>query len=275
MTVAHGSSERFFRPIEIGPTPRNLRRLQAKRLLLIAMNVLMVSLLVLAGFWGWRKTQEDARFGIRQIEISGLHHAPRGEIDATAGRWAGANLFRLDLDAVGTELRAHPWVESVTVEKKLPATLHVEITERTPVALLVSDGPIRYVDRHGVVFADLSARIGNPDLPLVSAADQSGVAAAVELLGVIEAEHPELYSRVSEIEAIPGEGFAVWDRELRTMVRLGPEGTSRWLALHALARADGWAPGTMEYADLRFRGRIVVKPLVKSSVDAARSVGSL
>ena len=274
MTVYHGSSDRFLRPVEIGPTPRNLRRLQARKLLLISTNVLMVSLIVLGAFWAWRKTRDDARFGIRQIEVAGLHHAPRTEIEAVASRWKGANLFRLDHETVRAELRSHPWVESVSVEKKLPATLHIEIAERTPAALVVTDGAIRYVDRHGIVFAALSPRIGDPDLPLVSGADQSGIASAVEFLESVEREHPELYSRVSEIEAIPGEGFAVWDRELRTLVRLGPEGASRWLALHALVRADGWPAGSLEYADLRFRGRVVIKPLAESSV-AVRSGGLL
>lgn len=274
MTVYHGSSDRFLRPVEVGPTPRNLRRLQARRLLLISTNALMVALVVLGAFWTWRKTQEGARFGIQRIEVAGLHHAPRAEIEGIADRWTGANLFRLDLESVGAELRRHPWIESVSLEKMLPATLHIGIAERTPAALVVADGAIRYVDRHGVVFAALSPRIGDPDLPLVSAADERGIAAAVEFLETIESEHPELYSRVSEIEAIPSEGFIVWDRELRTFVRMGPEGASRWLALHALARVDGWPAGSLEYADLRFRGRVVIKPLAENSV-AVRSGGLL
>lgn len=274
MTVYHGSpSDRFFRPVELGSTPRNYRKLQARRLLIGGANLLFAALLILAGFWLWRKTQEDVRFAVQQIEISGLVHAPPAEIEALTEGYGGANLFRLDLDQLRADLRRHPWVESVTVEKKLPDTLEIVVVERTPAALVLVEEGLRYVDRHGVSFAGLSPRVGNPDLPLISETRASEVAAAVEFLGALKQSAPELYSRVSQISATPSSGFAVWDRELATVVRMGEDGAEKWTALHQIARADGWRRGTLEYADLRFRGRIVVKPR-EQSVIATRSGAS-
>ena len=159
MSVYHGSSDRFFRPAELGTTPRNLRRLQARRLLVGLANLLLAVSLLLGGAWLWRKTQEDVRFAIRSVQITGIVHAPRAAIETIAGEYSGANLFRLDLETVGARLRAEPWVESVSIQKKLPNTLQIAITERKPAALVATADGLRYVDRSGVVFAPLAGAV--------------------------------------------------------------------------------------------------------------------
>jgi cell division protein FtsQ len=266
MTVVHGSSDRFFRPAELGTTPRNLRRLQAQRLLVGLANLLLVVALLLGGMWLWRKTQEDVRFAIRSIEISGIVHAPRGAIEAVTRQYAGANLFRLDLETLRARLRTQPWVESVAVEKKLPDTLQVAIIERKPAALVATPGGLRYVDRNGIVFAPLSPEVGDPDLPLIADTAGSDVRAAVTFLERLRVERPDLYARVSQITATRAEGFAIWDRDLDTTVYVGAGGREKWTAIHQIAQAEGWGPGAIEYADVRFRDRIVIKPK-----DAVRS----
>ncbi|MGH9457573.1 MAG: cell division protein FtsQ/DivIB [Thermoanaerobaculia bacterium] len=256
----YGSSDRFFRPVDLGSTPRNYRKLQARRILIAAANVLFVAALLLGGLWTWRKAQEDARFAIQSIEISGVVHAPGGAIEAAAARWEGANLFRLDLDAIRTTLGANPWVGSVAVEKELPGTLHVAITERRPAALVARDGALWYVDAGGVVFAPLSPQIGDGDLPLVNGAGAAEIEAAVTLLESLRANAPDLYARVSQIEPRGAGGFAIWDRDLSTTVLVTPETAAKWRLVHAIARAEGWPDGSVEYADVRFRDRIVIKP---------------
>lgn len=260
MTVYHGSSDRFFRPAELGTTPRNLRRLQARRLLVALANLLLAVSLLLGGAWLWRKTQEDVRFAIRSVEITGIVHAPRGAIEKIGSEYSGANLFRLDLAGVGARLRTEPWIESVSVEKKLPNTLQIAITERKPAALVATADGLRYVDRSGVVFARLSPQIGDPDLPLITESTADGVRAAVVFLEELRQERPDLYARVSQITATRPGGFAIWDRDLGSTVYVGPDGAEKWTSVYQIARAEGLGPGAIEYADVRFRDRIVIKP---------------
>ncbi|HUP66207.1 MAG TPA: FtsQ-type POTRA domain-containing protein [Thermoanaerobaculia bacterium] len=270
MSVGHdSSSERFFRPIELG-SPRNYRKLQTRRLLIGAANALLVAALMLGAFWMWRSTLENARFAIRGIEVSGLVHAPRGDVERIVETYRGRNLFRLDLESVRAAVRALPWVESVAVEKRLPGTLTIQITERTPAALVVSEEGLRYVDRHGVVFAPLSPQVGNPDLPLISDTDPAHIAETTKFLLRMQTEHPELYSRIAQVSARPPGGYSVWDRELGTVIRVGDEPAESWAALYEIARAEGIGRGGLEYADLRFRERVVLRRH-QSNEDAARS----
>lgn len=260
MTVYHGSTDRFFRPAELGTTPRNLRRLQARRLLVGLANLLFAVSLLLGGAWLWRKTQEDVRFAIRRVEITGVVHASRGAIEAIGNEYSGANLFRLDLESVRARLRTQPWVESVSVEKKLPDTLQIAIAERKPAAIVATAAGLRYVDRNGVVFAPLSPAVGDADLPLIAETGGADVRAAVAFLERLRRERPDLYARVSQIAATRSSGFAVWDRDLGSTVYVGPEGAEKWTSVYQIARAEGWGPGAIEYADVRFRDRIVIKP---------------
>lgn len=265
MTVYHGS-DRFFRPPELGTTPRNLRRLQARRILVGLANLFLAVSLLAGAAWLWRKTQGDVRFAIRDIEVTGVVHAPRAAIDGVTRSYAGANLFQLDLDQLRARLRAEPWVESVAVEKRLPGTLQIAITERKPAALVAAKDGLRYVDRNGVVFARLSPEVGDPDLPLIGETAHADIRAAVGFLEQLRRERPDLYSRVSQISATRAGGFTVWDRDLDSTVYVGPEGMEKWTAVYRIAAAEGWRPGDLEYADVRFRDRIVIKPK-----EAARS----
>jgi cell division protein FtsQ len=255
------SGHRFLRPIEAGRTRRNHRQLQAQRFLAIVANVALVSGLLAGGFWIYRQTQEDVRFAVRSIEIDGVRHSPRTDVDRIAEKYRGANLFRLEIESVRSEFAKLPWIQRVAVEKRLPDTLVVRLFERVPAALVNRGGTFHYVDATGVVFAELSPKVGNAELPIIASGNPQEIAACVELLASISRNDQPLYSRVSEIESLDDGGFRIYDRALRSFVILGESGdTTKWRMLHALAAAEGLGPGELEYADLRFRERMVLKP---------------
>ena len=57
-------------------------------------------------------------------------------------------------------------------------------------------------------------------------------------------------------------GFALFDRELATQIYANDADLSaRWRQLYAITRAEGLGPGSIEYTDLRFADRIVIKPV--------------
>lgn len=271
MSVYHGSpsSDRFFRPVELGSTPRNYRRLQARRMLAVAANVVFIAALVLGGFWIWQKTQEDARFAIRKIEITGIVHAPKDEVRNIASSYSGRNLFRLELEGLRSQLRSIAWIESVALEKKLPDTLVVEVQERRPAALVDRKDGLHYVDPNGVVFARLTPEVGDPDLPLIEDAPEHEIAAAVAFLQTLRQTRPELYARVSQLRVLPSAGYAIWDRDLQASIRLDASTVDRWMQVYGIVQAEGMGRGSIDYADVRFRDRIVIRRNVLESARLA------
>jgi cell division protein FtsQ len=261
MRTFETSSERFFRPSDPQATRRNHRRVQAGKLLAIATNVVVALVVAAIGFWIWQRTQSDTRFAIRTIETVGAKHTSREAIDAVTKPYVGRNLFRLDIEALRRDLTSLPWVSEVAIEKELPGRLTIHLIEREPVALVSVRGVLRYADAGGVAFEELRPEYGNAGLPLVVAEAGDGLKASVAFLESLRATRPELYARVSEVRPEEGGTFRVFDRELRAPVLVDPgDAATKWASLCAIVAAEGYAPGAIEYADLRFANRVVVKP---------------
>jgi cell division protein FtsQ len=255
------TSPRFFRPPDVARLRRNQRRIQLQRFASVAGKVVVASGIVIGLLLAYRHTQGDARFAVKAIEIIGATHTPRAAIDAVTNQYIGANLFRIDIARLQADLRRLGWVKRIEAEKKLPDTLRIRIVEREAVALAAGER-MKYVDEDGVAFAELSPSVGDSDLPLITNASGPELARCVALLRELRTRDPQIYSRISEVRPVAPNGFALFDRELGAFV-YAEEGnlSAKWRDLYAVARAEHLGAHDIEYADLRFAGRIVVKPV--------------
>lgn len=257
------TASRFLRPADVARLRRNQRRIQLQRLLVVARNVAVVAAAVTAGAWMWRHTQSDARFAVRGIEVEGAAHTPREAIDAVTRRYVGLNLFRIDIARVQADLGGVGWVKRIDIEKKLPDTLRIKITERAPVALVRRGERLFYVDAQAKAFAGLSPAVGNDELPVISDADDRELARTVSMLVDLRRRDGDLYSRISELWPIAPHGFAIYDRDLGAVVYVnGDDAVAKWRSLYAVLQAEN--NPKIEYADLRFADRVIVKPLERT-----------
>jgi cell division septal protein FtsQ len=249
---------RFFRPSDVARLRRNQRQIQIGRLLILLRNFAVIAALIAGGIWIWRQTQSDARFAVKQIEIAGAVHAPRADIDRVAQRYIGLNLFKIDIARVQRDLGGVGWIRRIDIEKKLPDTLRIQIIERAPLALVRDGGQLKYADENGVAFAALTPSAGDDDLPIITGAAGSELTRTIALLRDLRARDREIYSRISEVRPVPPRGFAIFDRELGAFVYADAENVSaKWRSLYAILRAEN--NPRIEYADLRFADRVIVK----------------
>lgn len=266
------TASRFHRPTDLARLHRNQRRIQVQHLFRILRNALVLGVVVAGGAWGWQQTQSEARFGVRRIEIAGAVNTPRSALDRATAGYVGLNLFQIDIERVQRDLGGLGWVRSVHIEKALPDTLRIRITERQPVALARIGEKLMYVDREGAAFAELSPAVGNDDLPLIADALGSELTRSVQLLTVLRQHDRALYSRISEVWPIPPRGFALYDRELKAVVYANAEDISaKYRNLRAVLHADN--DPVIEYADLRFAERVIVRP-VRAERQAQGAEGS-
>ncbi len=275
MTAQIESTERFLRPTDVDRVRRNYRSIQMQQLLAIVRNAAIACAAIVAGVLLYQRTQSDARFAIHHVEIIGAQRTARSDLDRVTQRYTGLNLFHLDIARLRRDLTALPWVSRIEIEKKLPDTLRVRVVERTPVALAQDGELVAYVDERGTRFAELTPSIGDPDLPLITGARGADLARCVAILRQIQTRDGDLYARISELRPLRPRGFAFFDRQLQTFVYANEEDlSSRWRDLHAIARAEHLGRGEMAYADLRFNGRVVIKPLrmMPAPVIAPRTV---
>jgi len=262
MTAQAESTRRFLRPADAERTPRNYRRIQMQRLLAVARNVVVVLAIAAVVMSLYRQTQSDRRFAVRHIEIIGAVHAPRAALHEVVNRYVGLNLFRLDIARVHSDLAALSWINGVEIEKKLPDTLRIRVSERSAVALVESSGTIRYVDAAGIEFAELSPEVGDADLPLITAASGPDLVRCVALVRELRGRDPQVYARISEVRPLPPRGFALFDRRIGAFVYANEDDVfTKWRDLAAIARSERFGRGDLAYVDLRFADRVVIKPV--------------
>ncbi len=260
MSSGFDSTDRFLRPIDVARIRRNQNRIHASRVLRIARNVAFALVALLAGTWIYRHTQSDGRFAVKSVEVAGATHTSKAELDAVLSSYVGANLFKIDIAGVRRDVLTLPWVSRIDIEKKLPDTLRIVVSEREPVALTLTPEGLRYVDEKGAPFAPLSTAVGDPDLPLVSG---DSLQRAAELVRDLRRNDPQVYSRISEVRAIAPDAFAVFDRDLGAVIYVGRNDISeKFRSLYGIVHSERFARGSLRYADLRFNDRIVVKPVL-------------
>jgi len=275
MSNSFDTTARFFRPADAGRVRRNYRRVQVGRLIGLARNAVIIAGVAIGSFAAYRHVQSGRQFAVKTIVVDGAVHTPRSAIDAVTRQYVGMNLFKLDIGRVRRDLGALPWISHVDVEAHVPDTLRIRVAERSPVALVDNGGTIGYVDEQGVAFAALSPAVGDADLPLIRVtpplADARGdISRCVRLLRDLRINDPQLYARISEVTPIAPTGFAMFDREIGAVVYADANDISaRWRDLRAIIAAENLGRGAIEYADLRFADRVIVKPVKPIAMTAA------
>jgi cell division protein FtsQ len=269
------TASRFLRPDDVARIQRNQRRINVQRAVQVGRSLALAFVVASIALWAWYRAQSDSRFAVKNVEVTGATHTSREALAAVTSGFVGANLFKIDIDRVQAELRALPWVSRIEIEKRLPDTLRIRVTERTPWALVQSAGSLRYADENGAAFAPLSPAAGDPDLPLVVASNLADVQRCVQLIRDLHERDPLLYSRISEVRPITPHAFAIFDRDLGTVIYTDAENLSaKWRTLYAVANAERFQRGAIEYADLRFADRIILKPVHPIATSAAAIVPS-
>lgn len=265
-------ASRFLRPPDVARLRRNQRRVQLQRVFVFLRNIGLAATLIVIAVLVWRHVQ-SSRFAVQTIEVQGAVHTPRAAIDAVAEQYVGLNLFQIDIARVQRDLGGLPWVRRIDIEKTLPDTLRIKIAERSPVALLRDGDRLLYVDTEGVGFAELSPAVGDDDLPLITEARGKELARSVTFLRTLRANDPQIYARISEIRPIPPRGFALFDRHLNAFVYANADDASaKWRSLYAVLQAENGQK--IEYADLRFADRLVIKPVIQPATQTVTQQGA-
>jgi cell division protein FtsQ len=160
------------------------------RLALIGVLLLLV---LGAPFWAPLLFRQMAFFRVRKVEIIGARYVSvsdlieRMRVDTITSVWDPTSPFI-------ARLASHPQLRHVSIRRRLPGTLVVEVEENPPVALVATNDGFLVYDSRGVVLpVDLTRT--PVDAPVLTRRD-IGV---LRLLGVLRKEAPTLYDRVSEV----------------------------------------------------------------------------
>jgi cell division protein FtsQ len=126
---------------------------------------------------------------VREIALSGAKHTTAEDIARVVDLDSSHNLLLLRADEVESAVKKLPWVKSVSVDRKLPGTVKLTVTERSP-AMAVALGEQRYlIDRRGRVLSPTESAEGLPVLAGLQASlpDPGDRLRSAELKGALQA----------------------------------------------------------------------------------------
>jgi POTRA domain, FtsQ-type len=116
-----------------------------------AATVFGLYLLWRTGEWALdRFVYENPDFAIRRVVVQSDGDIPADQLRRWSGVKLGENLFALDLASVKRKLEFWPVINTVSIERILPRTLKIRVTERKPIAQVNLP---RVEGANGVVFA--------------------------------------------------------------------------------------------------------------------------
>lgn len=194
-------------------------------------------------------------FSVQEVVLTGRSVTERDAIWLALQVERGDPILSFDAEAARDRIAALPWVKSITIERRLPDALHLQVEERRPMALWQQDGVVRLIDHDGVELTqDDLAAFG--DLPLVVGFGAEGQAA--ELLDVLD-DIPDLAERVTAAIWV---GNRRWDLRLDNGVTVQlPEQdmATAIVRMQAVEAADGLIDRDIATIDLRLTDRLVVR----------------
>ncbi|HLP77869.1 MAG TPA: FtsQ-type POTRA domain-containing protein [Candidatus Paceibacterota bacterium] len=134
-----------------------------------------------------RLVYENKSFAIQQIDVETDGVISPEQLRRWCAVKPGENLLALDLSSVKRDLESYPIIQSVSIERILPGTLRVRVTEREPVAQITVPRPkasgdgielsVFQLDGDGFVMLPLDPR--QRAVPLAGADDQMPVISGV------------------------------------------------------------------------------------------------
>jgi cell division protein FtsQ len=216
-----------FRPLQMAQV-RRAAAAEDRAALRSALNGLLRTLaaaalsatLSFAAWQAWTWATRSEAFALRQVVFTGLVHAREPALLEASGLAPGENLFRLDLARAARALQSQPWVASARLERRLPGTVRVAITEHRPAAL-VRFGALYVLDEEGRIFKRAEPD-DSLDLPIIAGLSRDAwldrkpelqlrLYGALHLLDTWQAAGLKLAS-LSELRLDEGGGFTLFDR---------------------------------------------------------------
>ena len=204
---------------------------------------------------------------VKHIAFIGNRHLSDDELIALAGVHTGESLITISNRKVSQRLHKSPWIRSVSVRKEFPARLSVVIEESEPFALLDMNGPLFLVNEKGEFLEELKDD-SFPFLPVIIGdpfKEREGFSEAIKLAKLMigrgflsETDHIEIMIRKPHELTLTIDGTVVkmgagrYEEKLERLINLEDEVKSRGIFV--------------DYIDLRFANKAIVKPITNEVV---------
>ena len=278
MTPVPAATDKRFRRAHVKPSRR--RSAPAKYAWLTARIAAGLLTIGSAAYLGVSTIAAASTLQIGHLQVRGNHRLSTGEVLALIEGLRGQNILGVRLGDWQEKLLSSPWVESATIRRVLPATLEVTVHEREPMGIGRIGSAMYLIDARGVIIDEYGPAYADIDLPIIDglhAAPRDGGSIidvpraefAARVIAALAAR-PDIAKRVSQLDVADlHDAVAILDGDA-ALLRLGDtDFVARLQQYIDLAPALRERLAGIDYVDLRFDGRVYVRPLGKAGRTAS------
>lgn len=201
-------------------------------------------------------------FPVTEVVFSGNTHLSDAELKAMGGITRSDSLLTFSARSFSGKLLQSPWIREVSIRKEFPHRILVRVAETSPFAILEVKGRTFLIDDRGRMLEEMKGTV--PFLPIINAdpfKDRENFLEALSLAKVIKDRKIATERNRVEIIADKGQenismvldnvvvkvGYGDYEQKLERLFSLEDEIRKRAI--------------TVDYVDLRFANRVVVKPI--------------
>jgi cell division protein FtsQ len=204
---------------------------------------------------------------IKHLVFTGNKHLTDDELKVLTGVNANDSLITISNKKVSLRLLKSPWIKSISVRKQFPGTLSMVIDEAVPFALLDMNSHLFLIDEKGKFLEELKGD-SIPFLPVITGdpfREKEGFSEALNLARLMNdkgfspgRDHIDIFARKPHELTVTIDGTVVkmgsgmLEEKLKRLIELEDEIKNRGIPV--------------DYIDLRFAGKAIVKPITNKVV---------
>ncbi|HCQ81394.1 MAG TPA: hypothetical protein DIT66_01105 [Rhodobiaceae bacterium] len=198
---------------------------------------------------------------VADITVEGRRRTQREDLLTAIDIAPGAPILEVDLTAVQARVKTLPWVQSVSVIRRLPGIIHLHISEREPFALYKDGTKTALIDKSGDVITRKYLKVF-AHLPVLSG---SGAPIRAQSLMDMLQDYPVVRNRLVAAEWIGGRRWSL-TLDHGGAVHLPAKDVQNALnRLMDLERERRILAVEKQSIDLRLPDRILLRPVGKNS----------
>lgn len=250
-------------------------RSRQRRRLDLALTILFPLGCVLGWLLLMHYAEHHPYFTVQEVLVEDTGGFPQEEVLKWSGVNVGMSMWAVDPEQVEARLLSHSWIQSAQVRRDFPQRVHIAISIRRPVAIVLYDG-LLYLDESGSCFVrperspmvDLPYVSGFAGLPLDAPVVHSALDGVLHLLSLSHLWQEPL----SEISWDVQQGYSLFLDERRITIRLGWETTPEKFTQIGKVLAKWSVEEPAAVLDARFADQIIVRPYVIENSTRSRAL---
>lgn len=228
-------------------------------------GAVLLAILAVAGGLYWNST-----LTVSDVRYSGLHYLEEKEVKDQTDIPTGVSPDSLSFRDIISDIEQIPFVDQARINVEPSGKLHIQITEREPIALLVDDNAKVYVDKDGLRLprimgkaADVPLLYGFETEPMEDTLSSDAFKKTRDFL-VSMRKKSVSDATISELVWTKDEGVVALTNENGVKLIFGNEDfesrLDNWEAFYReIIKTKGMA--AMRSVDMRFRGQIVTREI--------------